>query len=643
MRTGHFSRIAGTVAAALLTLVFAGDARAGGSATGAAYVALGDSYAAGEGLGGAGGLGFESGTSEFPILLNGSNIRASKNTCHRSETEAYASLGRSPKIVLPSISDRSFWACSGATTDDMTTDVGGLPIANDRYQSGQPSQISTIGGNTRYVSISAGGNDIEFGKLGTSCARILVESAYSVLGFSIAKQQNLIRVPSQSSCDSQITVSKSRLGDLQDRDGRRGKLSVLFKRILDAPSKPTLVVAGYPRIFPASYDLSWPVNNGRDQFCLTNTVNLPVPRLPGATVRFGAGVMVDDAKKLDKGIFEPLNKTLQKVAEKLSSEGGYGARIKYADSYSASLPTSCRGEYVSSQTLNGVMLSVGTSDSPVDLDAFIPVMSLDEIRHPSRIMDRFKSYISNGTKRFVSTATFHPTQPGQELMGRSINNAFRSAVGGDKDDGVLPGNDDGSSNSVGLPFAISFSGNEYSSIWVNNNGNVTFDGPTSQYTPSPITGLVKRIIAPFWADVDTRCGVSGQTTYGVTKFEGRTAFRVTWPMVGYYSCQTDKLNSFSLLLVGRSDVRRGDFDVVFNYSRIKWETGSASGGSGGFGGSSAGAGLSNATDSWYEIPGSRVPGSLVDGGPLSLTGRSNVARMAPGTWLWKVRGGRIAG
>ena len=42
---------------------------------------------------------------------------------------------------------------------------------------------------------------------------------------------------------------------------------------------------------------------------------------------------------------------------------------------------------------------------------------------------------------------------------------------------------------------------------VNNNGDITFDAPLSQYTSQafPISGSHK-IIAPFWTDIDTRYG-----------------------------------------------------------------------------------------------------------------------------------------
>lgn len=53
-------------------------------------------------------------------------------------------------------------------------------------------------------------------------------------------------------------------------------------------------------------------------------------------------------------------------------------------------------------------------------------------------------------------------------------------------------------------------------VQVNNNGDVTFDAPLSEFTsqPFPISGSHK-IIAPFWTDIDTRYG--GYVWYRTTR------------------------------------------------------------------------------------------------------------------------------
>jgi hypothetical protein len=206
---------------------------------------------------------------------------------------------------------------------------------------------------------------------------------------------------------------------------------------------------------------------------------------------------------------------------------------------------------------------------------------------------------------------------------------------------TLPENDDGSTGQIALPFTVNFFGSEYSSLWVNNNGNVTFTEPLSTFTPFEITSTTPPIIAPFLADVDTRGEGSGLVTYGTTTFQGHPAFCVDWPEVGYYEEHTDKLNTFQLLLVERADVAPGDFDIVFNYDQIQWETGDASGGVEGFGGTAPTVGFSNGdgnADDFYELPGSLQNGAFLDGNTSTGLATHSYGNSQPGRYIFHVTG-----
>lgn len=211
------------------------------------------------------------------------------------------------------------------------------------------------------------------------------------------------------------------------------------------------------------------------------------------------------------------------------------------------------------------------------------------------------------------------------------------------DDVVLPRNDDSSSPRVNLPFAPKFFGVDRPSLHVNNNGNVTFDRPQSDYTPSAITAdTANAMIAPFFADVDTRGSDSWEVTYGSSP-DNKT-FCVLWGDVGYYKSHSDKLNGFQLLLTDRSgDPGRspGDFDIRFNYDQIAWETGDASEGANGFGGTSAVAGFSAGTGdegTFMQLPGSLVNGALLDDGPdASALVKNSLDSAQDGRYNWEVR------
>ncbi len=217
----------------------------------------------------------------------------------------------------------------------------------------------------------------------------------------------------------------------------------------------------------------------------------------------------------------------------------------------------------------------------------------------------------------------------------------------------VPAGDDGSSDRVDIGFPVKFFGKDFNTLFVNNNGSVTLGGledasggPLSTFTPFGLADTQIPIIAPFFADVDTRGGGSGVVQYGPVEvrlsdiFGGTSdvrapAFVVNWINVGYYNQHDDKLNSFQLILVDGSldnPDNSGDFAIVFNYDKIQWETGDASEGSNGLGGVSARAGFSSGSGnpgSFFELRGSGLNGALLDSN--STTGLiHNKVRRQPG-------------
>jgi hypothetical protein len=176
----------------------------------------------------------------------------------------------------------------------------------------------------------------------------------------------------------------------------------------------------------------------------------------------------------------------------------------------------------------------------------------------------------------------------------------------------VPRNDDGSSPLQPLGFTVNFFGNIRTHAFVNNNGNITFDSALSTFTPFGLTSTQREIIAAFFADVDTRPEGSNVVRYGNDIVNGRNAFGVNYINVGYFANRVDKLNTFQLILIDRSDVGPGNFDIEFNYERIRWETGEASGGVNGLGGTPAAVGWSNGTGipgTFFELEGSLLSGA----------------------------------
>ncbi len=275
--------------------------------------------------------------------------------------------------------------------------------------------------------------------------------------------------------------------------------------------------------------------------------------------------------------------------------------------------------------------------------------------------------IANGSQTSNGTVpvSFYDVSGGIPIVGQSVTSEnieqqpqspdsginLISGLGGSAGFGeqLLARNDDSSTGFIDITSIfednINFFGREFSGLWVNNNGSVTFNGPRGAYTPNVITGISNNPeITPYFADVDTRGGQVSPTLGGnstgsnLVYYDFDTVndrFIVTWDDVGYYSSHTDKLNAFQLILTNRGS---GDFDIEFRYEDVNWTTGSASGGSGGLGGTVARAGYTAGTGdpaAFFELPAS---GNQADMLALDETA-GNAGDM--GRWEFKVRSGDV--
>ena len=226
------------------------------------------------------------------------------------------------------------------------------------------------------------------------------------------------------------------------------------------------------------------------------------------------------------------------------------------------------------------------------------------------------------------------TSIGQDIVAASYvegtgpgegGNVLVTGLGGEHGFGenYLSPNDDGSTGFIDVssifPEGMNLFGQTYSGFWINNNGNITFAQPMYTYTPYAITGVTSNpMIAPFFADVDTRGGEvtasdggnsTGSNLVWYDLDEANGVITITWDDVGYYSYGTDKVNAFQLRIF---DEGNGNFSFEFRYENVDWTTGSASGGSGGLGGTVARAGWTAGDgEHYYELPQSGNQGEIL--------------------------------
>lgn len=222
---------------------------------------------------------------------------------------------------------------------------------------------------------------------------------------------------------------------------------------------------------------------------------------------------------------------------------------------------------------------------------------------------------------------------------------------------TLARNDDGSTVAVPLGFNANFFGTTYTSVFVNNNGDITFDAAYSSFTPDDLNTIQRVLVAGFFTDIDTRgtTNNSQPVRYGQGTVDGRRAFAASFINVGYFSQSTNKLNSFQIVLIDRSDTGAGNFDIELNYDKVQFDAGSTNNGVNGIGtpqnlgpgkDGSARVGFSNGTQrpgTFFEFPGSGTARSFLDtnlgSGLIYNSFNSSVA----GRYVFEVRGGTVGG
>lgn len=175
---------------------------------------------------------------------------------------------------------------------------------------------------------------------------------------------------------------------------------------------------------------------------------------------------------------------------------------------------------------------------------------------------------------------------------------------------ALAPSDDGSSSSIALPFNFCLYGTNYNSVYINNNGNISFNAAYSTFSSNSFPDPTFIMVAPFWGDVDTQTG--GTVLYKITP----TALYVNWVGVGYFNDHTDKVNTFQLIITDGTDpVLPIGKNIAFCYGDMQWTTGDASSGTNGFGGTPATVGVNQGVgNNFIQIGRFDQAGLAYDGG-----------------------------
>lgn len=177
------------------------------------YVALGDSYASGQGTG---------------IYRPGTDTAT--NQCHRSPLAAAPLLAAGQRRLRP----LSFVACSGAVTHDL--------YAPNAANAGEPAQLDALRKRTKAVSLTIGGNDVGFVQLVSAC----VQSPVTPVGAGFGCSTNVAlngAVQARTAALAGATAAPDPAGN------RITAIATVLADIHQRSPKAKIYLAGYPELF----------------------------------------------------------------------------------------------------------------------------------------------------------------------------------------------------------------------------------------------------------------------------------------------------------------------------------------------------------------------------------------------------------
>ena len=206
-----------------------------------------------------------------------------------------------------------------------------------------------------------------------------------------------------------------------------------------------------------------------------------------------------------------------------------------------------------------------------------------------------------------------------------IDNTFQIApmtLGHDTDVGVPPlyENDNATTPAMPLPFSFCFYGHRFDSVFISNNGIVSFVKPIFNFidsTQSFPLGADTLMIAPFYADANT-LNNAGKVYYKITQ----TYMVVIWDSVRFAGTDVDGWNRFQLVITDGSDpiVPDGN-NISFCYPIMQWACSESSGGFSGYGGTPAFVGINRGDGVHYaQLSRFSLPGDFYFGPFSALNG-----------------------
>lgn len=353
------------------------------SQTSSEYVALGDSYSSGEGL-----------QPSVTAYIPPSNV----DGCHRSVTAYPVLVATRLKLDLgqfESYGSGGFVACSGATSEGLL-----------KGEDGEPSQLSALSPETRWVTVTVGGDDLHYSDVLIAC--LGVRASAVIGGVTMAYTQSGV-MRQGSTCGDYLTTANSLLETTHGVSKEETELEHVYEQIFVHAPHAELAVLNYPQLFTQSPPGFCPVARG---VSLTS-----VFKVHSAQLEVGyAKSQITEFNRLEG----ELNSAIANAVSEVSASG-HDIRLVDVNSLTKAEAIPCDIATNGRSDINAVRFTVVSPLTTLVENCHFDLADLLSLRSfvscPSNEPTVFLQHI-------VATETFHPKRVADETMGRAVEALF---------------------------------------------------------------------------------------------------------------------------------------------------------------------------------------------------------------------------
>jgi hypothetical protein len=348
-----------------------------------AYVAMGDSYASGEGL-----------QSNATTYISPSN----NDGCHRSATAYPALVAASLNVNLgqfETYGSGGFVACSGATSKDLL-----------KGENGEPAQLSALSSATRWVTVTVGGDDLHFSNVLLAC----LDLRASVIVRRTSRSYTQSGVVRESKTCDEYVASANALFDVTSGTSKEvATLEHVYEQIFVHAPNTELAVLNYPQLFTESPPEFCPVARGISLSSLFKV----------RSAQLSVGYSASRISEFNR-VENELNSAIASAVSDLSALGD-NIRLVDINSLTRAMAIPCNLATNGRSDLNALRFSVGSPLTTIVENCHFDLAHLLSLR-PFISCPSYEGAVF--LQNVAANQSFHPKQDAHETMALAVEALF---------------------------------------------------------------------------------------------------------------------------------------------------------------------------------------------------------------------------